>query len=226
MKGAILVVEDHQSIREGMIQALTHAGFVGIPAANGQEALDYLRSGGEASVILLDLRMPVMNGWTFRQQQRDDPRLADIPTIVLSGFDSRPFEDDIPAALIGIFLQPDANALDVAKQIKQVMEAQAPHFPPDMVYSIPYSTTPFVTESLKEVTRSTHEEFTQGLSSWFRVFVARNVATPKDAEVRVFVVGCHYSDALLESRSWLATRLCTASGSFLKDHSRASTKRR
>jgi CheY-like chemotaxis protein len=100
MKGAILVVEDHQSIREGMVQALTHAGFVGIPAANGQEALDYLRSGGEASVILLDLRMPVMNGWTFRQQQRDDPRLADIPTIVLSGFDSRPFEDDIPAAIL------------------------------------------------------------------------------------------------------------------------------
>jgi CheY-like chemotaxis protein len=100
MRGAILVIEDHNTIREGMVQALTHAGFVGIPAANGQEALDYLRSGGEASVILLDLRMPVMNGWTFRQQQRDDPRLADIPTVVLSGFDSRPFEDDIPAAIL------------------------------------------------------------------------------------------------------------------------------
>ena len=83
-----------------MVQALAHAGFVGIPAANGQEALDYLRSGGEASVILLDLRMPVMNGWAFRQQQRDDPRLAEIPTIVLSGFESRPFEDDFPAAIL------------------------------------------------------------------------------------------------------------------------------
>ena len=62
--------------------------------------------------------------------------------------------DDIPAALIGIFLQPDANALDTAKQIKQVMEDQAPHFPPGMVYSIPYSTTPFVTESLKEVIKT------------------------------------------------------------------------
>jgi multidrug efflux pump subunit AcrB len=62
--------------------------------------------------------------------------------------------DDIPAALIGIFLQPDANALETAKQIKLVMEAQAPHFPPGMVYSIPYSTTPFVTESLKEVIKT------------------------------------------------------------------------
>src|SRR6266550_4114465 len=63
-------------------------------------------------------------------------------------------EDDIPAALIGIFLQPDANALDVAKQIKQVMEDQAPRFPPGIVYHIPYSTTPFVTESLKEVIKT------------------------------------------------------------------------
>src|SRR5204862_2760298 len=55
---------------------------------------------------------------------------------------------------IGIFLQPDANALNVAKQTKQVMEDQAPRFPPGMVYSIPYSTTPFVTESLKEVMKT------------------------------------------------------------------------
>jgi CheY-like chemotaxis protein len=100
MDRAILVVEDHRSIREGMVQALTHEGFVGIPAANGQEALDYLKSGGPASVIVLDLTMPVMNGWTFRQQQQNDPRLAGIPTIVLTGFESRPFEDDMPAAIL------------------------------------------------------------------------------------------------------------------------------
>jgi CheY-like chemotaxis protein len=100
MKGAILVVEDHQNIREGMIQALAQAGFLGIPACNGKEALDYLRSGGPVSVIVLDLKMPVMNGWTFRQQQQNDPQLADIPTVVMSGVDSRPFGSDIPAAIL------------------------------------------------------------------------------------------------------------------------------
>ena len=100
MKGAILVVEDHQNIRDGMIQALSHEGFLGIPAANGKEALDYLTSGGQASVIVLDLNMPVMNGWTFRQRQRDDPRLAGIPTVVLSAVDSRPFGADTPAAIL------------------------------------------------------------------------------------------------------------------------------
>src|SRR6266699_7346771 len=100
MKGAILVVEDHQNIRDGMIQALSHEGFIGIPAANGKEALDYLTAGGQASVIVLDLKMPVMNGWTFRQRQKDDPRLAGIPTVVLSGLDTRPLGADIPAAIL------------------------------------------------------------------------------------------------------------------------------
>ena len=83
-------------------------------------------------------------------------RLRDVARVELAAADYsiNGANDDIPAALIGIFLQPDANALDVAKQIKQVMEDQAPRFPPGMVYSIPYSTTPFVTESLKEVIKT------------------------------------------------------------------------
>jgi hydrophobe/amphiphile efflux-1 (HAE1) family protein len=83
-------------------------------------------------------------------------RLKDVARVELAAADYTisGANDDIPAALIGIFLQPDANALDVAKQIKQVVDDQAPHFPPGMVYSIPYSTTPFVTESLKEVVKT------------------------------------------------------------------------
>ena len=58
-----------------------------VAAANGKEALAYLRGGGDASVIVLDLRMPVMDGWTFRIEQRRDPVLADIPIVVLSGLE-------------------------------------------------------------------------------------------------------------------------------------------
>jgi CheY-like chemotaxis protein len=100
VKRSVLIVEDHRIIREGMVQALAYEGFDGIPAANGQEALDYLRSGGHASVIVLDLTMPVMNGWMFRQQQQGDPRFAHIPTIVLSGTETRPFGSDTPAAIL------------------------------------------------------------------------------------------------------------------------------
>ena len=53
-------------------------------ARDGQEALDYLNSHPRPSLILLDLNMPVMNGWEFRRRQKADPRLADIPVVVVS----------------------------------------------------------------------------------------------------------------------------------------------
>jgi len=83
-------------------------------------------------------------------------RLRDVARVELAAADYSIYgaDDDTPASLIGIFLQPDANALNVAKQIKQVLEAQALRFPPGLIYSIPYSTTPFVTESLKEVVKT------------------------------------------------------------------------
>lgn len=83
-------------------------------------------------------------------------RLKDVARIELAGVDYsiNVDEDDNPAAFIGIFLSPDANALEVAKQVKQTMDVLAQSFPPDVAYSIPYSTTPFVTESLKEVMKT------------------------------------------------------------------------
>jgi len=80
-------------------------------------------------------------------------RLRDVARAELGAADYgiSAFNDDHPAPLIGIFLQPDANALTVAKVVKQVLDDQATRFPPGMTYSIPYTTTPFVTESLKEV---------------------------------------------------------------------------
>ena len=85
MASSILVVDDDPNLVRLMSKFLKLEGFAPVPAANGLEALAYLRGGGDASVILLDLRMPVMDGWTFRREQREDPGLADIPIVVLSG---------------------------------------------------------------------------------------------------------------------------------------------
>ena len=76
-----------------MARFLTFEGFAVVEATNGQEALDYLKSGADASVIVLDLRMPVMDGWTFRREQRRDPRLEKIPVVVLSGADADRFAE-------------------------------------------------------------------------------------------------------------------------------------
>lgn len=59
-------------------------GFNVETAANGRQALDRLEAGTPASIILLDLMMPVMDGWQFRREQSRSPRLSKIPVIVVS----------------------------------------------------------------------------------------------------------------------------------------------
>jgi CheY-like chemotaxis protein len=83
----VLIVEDDEDLRDMMAQMLTIEGFTAATAANGREALEYLHSTGKPNVILLDLMMPVMDGWEFRRQQKADPDLAPVPVIVLSALD-------------------------------------------------------------------------------------------------------------------------------------------
>lgn len=80
----VLVVDDDGDIREVLGDLLTTEGFSVASASNGEKALMWLRSSGRPSVILLDLMMPVMNGRAFRQAQLADPKLAEVPVIVMS----------------------------------------------------------------------------------------------------------------------------------------------
>jgi CheY-like chemotaxis protein len=82
---AVLLVEDDLDLRDAMADVLVDAGFRVAVAGNGVEALTYLRSTSERpAVIVLDLMMPVMDGWEFRAEQLGDPALKEIPVIVLS----------------------------------------------------------------------------------------------------------------------------------------------
>jgi CheY-like chemotaxis protein len=83
----VLIVEDDADLREMMAQLVMLEGFEVEAVANGKEALDYLKRGGKPDLILLDLMMPVMDGWEFRRRQREDPQLASVPVIVLSALD-------------------------------------------------------------------------------------------------------------------------------------------
>jgi len=81
---AVLLVEDEPAIALSLGDALREEGLAVATAQNGLEALQLLRNGLRPSVILLDLMMPVMDGASFREAQRRDPRLAAIPVVVLS----------------------------------------------------------------------------------------------------------------------------------------------
>ncbi len=80
----ILLVEDEPSTRDAMALVLELQGYKVITVADGQQALDHLRQDGRPCVILLDLMMPVLDGWGFRAQQQQDPSLASIPIVVVS----------------------------------------------------------------------------------------------------------------------------------------------
>lgn len=83
----VLVVEDDPDIRATLCEALEDNGYTAVGAGNGVEALAYLRGAAERPcLILLDLMMPVMDGQTFRAEQRADAALAAIPTIVISAY--------------------------------------------------------------------------------------------------------------------------------------------
>jgi len=83
----VLIVEDDADLRDMMAQFLLLEGFRPDPVSNGEEALEYLRRRPMPAVILLDMMMPVMDGWEFRREQQRDPKVANVPVIVLTALD-------------------------------------------------------------------------------------------------------------------------------------------
>ncbi len=83
--GALLLVDDDERVREALVALLEAQGYPVVGAANGREALDVLRVRGlRPGLILLDLMMPVMDGWQFRAAQLADAELATVPVVVFS----------------------------------------------------------------------------------------------------------------------------------------------
>lgn len=82
----ILLIEDERDLRETLRELLELDGFHVETAANGREGLDSLERAGHPCMILLDLMMPVMNGWQFLETLRQTPQpgWASIPVVVVS----------------------------------------------------------------------------------------------------------------------------------------------
>ncbi len=106
----ILVVDDDYSIRDMLTQLLEDEGYTVVCANDGQEALSYLRQTEQPPrLILLDLMMPRMNGWQFREVQRQDPLLSNIPVVILSA---------------GTDLQKQATLMEVSQYIGKPINLQ------------------------------------------------------------------------------------------------------
>jgi CheY-like chemotaxis protein len=81
----VLVVEDNRILREGLAVVLREEGCTVALAADGKEALACLRSQPPPAVVLLDMMMPVVDGWQFLKERRQTPALASVPVLIMTG---------------------------------------------------------------------------------------------------------------------------------------------
>jgi CheY-like chemotaxis protein len=86
----IVLIEDDEGIRDTMAALLEDEGYVVLQATNGAEGLERVRTADGLCLVLLDLWMPVMNGWQLLAEMRADARLADVPVVVISAAGEQP----------------------------------------------------------------------------------------------------------------------------------------
>jgi len=122
-QATILVVEDDASIQRALASLLDDEGYRVSTASDGAEALTQLARDAAPDLILLDLRLPVMDGWSFRVAQRRDSRLAAIPVVAISA-DGSAHAEAISAAA---FLHKPFNAADVLSAIRRVLSEGEAH---------------------------------------------------------------------------------------------------
>ena len=83
MQKQILIVEDNE-LNRAIICEILSGQYRVLEAENGQEGLDILQQNKDVALILLDMMMPVMDGYTFLDRLREDEELSLIPVIVLT----------------------------------------------------------------------------------------------------------------------------------------------
>lgn len=112
-RGPVLIVDDDPSIRDGLRLLIETRGYPTVTARNGAEALGVLRGGLRPSLILLDLMMPVKDGFDFRTEQRQDDTIAHIPVVVLSAHYDSKEKDGTLMGVVAHFQKPigDLQAL-------------------------------------------------------------------------------------------------------------------
>jgi CheY-like chemotaxis protein len=96
----ILIVDDDESTRECLKLLLETHGYSVMTAGDGYEALGMLHEGPTPALILLDLMMPGMDGYQFRQQQMAEPLLAEIPVVLYTCCQHGPAVEPIEAAAV------------------------------------------------------------------------------------------------------------------------------
>ncbi len=92
----VLPVEDDPATRAALASMLEERGYQVLRASDGREAIDLLRATPDVRVVVLDLVLPVMDGWRLRAEMSADPKLASIPVVAISAYGDRVASNPLP----------------------------------------------------------------------------------------------------------------------------------
>lgn len=107
MNHEILIVDDEPGVRDSLRDVLEDEGYTVVEAANGREALEYLQAHARPCLVLLDLMMPVMNGFDFLAAVQADTALASLPFVIISAATADKLDDAKRSAVpIGVLPKP------------------------------------------------------------------------------------------------------------------------
>jgi two-component system cell cycle response regulator DivK len=136
----VLLVDDYPDAREMYAEYLDFSGFAVIEAANGMEALQ-LAAENPPDIILMDLSLPVMDGWEATRRLKADPRTANIPVVALTGHALAGISEGAKKAGCDAFVTKPCLPDDLVKEIRKVLDARAPSLPPTPRRSARYAKT-------------------------------------------------------------------------------------
>ena len=118
----VLLVDDYPDAREMYTEYLEFSGFEVVEAGNGQEALQRAAESAP-DIILMDLSLPVMDGWEATRRLKADKRTASIPVVALTGHALAGISEGAKRAGCDAFITKPCLPEDLVKEIRKVLES-------------------------------------------------------------------------------------------------------
>jgi CheY-like chemotaxis protein len=116
----VLVAEDNPVNRELLRELLENRGYSVIEACNGQEALDMVEQS-QPDLLLLDIGMPLLDGFTVIRRIRQNPRLATLPVLAVTAYAMRDDRNNVLNAGFDGYLSKPINARELANELERLL---------------------------------------------------------------------------------------------------------
>jgi CheY-like chemotaxis protein len=123
----LLVVDDDEPTREALQEILEREGHRVVTASNGAEAIARMRQTPQPELVIMDLMMPVMDGWDLAALLRAEPAFADPPMIIVTAFGERALQRaPVATAYLSKPLKADRVIQEVARALERRMKKRGP----------------------------------------------------------------------------------------------------